>query len=59
MNKKSKINLCNLSIDSQRKKNSLEAIKKANKERTKYKKGNYPSANKSKKLKEFRDGWFK
>ena len=55
---KNKVNLCNLSTSSDRKTRSLEAIKKANKRKSKYKKGDYPSSNRYKKDKAFRDGWF-
>ena len=54
---KNRLKLSNLSIDSDRKKRSLDARKKGTTP-SKYKKGDYPSTNKAVKLKKWRDGWF-
>ena len=59
-NRKKKTILANLSSESNRKVSSLCAIKKAVKNNSRYKNNNkpYPSAEKSRILKEWRDGWF-
>ena len=52
-----KIVLSNLSSDSSRKARASAAIKKARNKN--FKDGKFPSSDRARKLKEWRDGWFK